>query len=42
VPERWRGSVVEDKALGERLIARDRSVVQRRIAVCRANPGERR
>ncbi len=42
VPERWRASVVEDRALGERLIARDRSVVQRRIAVCRVNPGERR
>jgi S-adenosylmethionine-diacylglycerol 3-amino-3-carboxypropyl transferase len=39
VPERWRGFVVEDRALGERLIARDRSVVQRRIAVCRVNPG---
>jgi len=42
VPERWRAFVVEDRALGERLIARDRSVVQRRIAVCRVNPGDRR
>jgi len=42
VPERWRAFVVEDRALGERLIARDRSVVQRRIAVCRVNSGERR
>jgi S-adenosylmethionine:diacylglycerol 3-amino-3-carboxypropyl transferase len=42
VPERWRALVVEDRALGERLIARDRSVVQRRIAVCRVNSGERR
>jgi len=39
VPERWRASVVEDRALGERLIARDRAVVQRRIAVCRVKPG---
>ena len=41
VPDRWRASVVEDRALGERLIARDRSVVQRRIAVCRVNRGGR-
>ncbi len=39
VPERWRAFVAEDRALGERLIARDRSVVQRRIAVCRVNHG---
>jgi S-adenosylmethionine:diacylglycerol 3-amino-3-carboxypropyl transferase len=39
VPDRWREIVVEDRALGERLIARDRAVVQRRIAVCRVNPG---
>ncbi|HEV8448275.1 MAG TPA: DUF3419 family protein [Gemmatimonadaceae bacterium] len=39
VPERWREFVVEDRALGERLIARDRAVVQRRIAVCRVNAG---
>jgi S-adenosylmethionine-diacylglycerol 3-amino-3-carboxypropyl transferase len=37
VPERWRGVVVEDRALGEEMIARDRAVVQRRIAVCRVN-----
>jgi S-adenosylmethionine-diacylglycerol 3-amino-3-carboxypropyl transferase len=42
VPERWRAFVIEDRACGERLIVRDRSVVQRRIAVCRVNPGERR
>ena len=42
VPDRWRAVVVEDRAVGERLIARDRSVVQRRIAVCRVNPGGRR
>ena len=34
VPERWRDRFVEDKGRGELLIARDRSVVQRRIAVC--------
>ncbi len=41
VPDRWRAFVVEDRALGERLIARDRSVVQRRIAACRVNGGGR-
>jgi S-adenosylmethionine-diacylglycerol 3-amino-3-carboxypropyl transferase len=35
VPARWRDVVVEDRAAGERLMARDRSIVQRRIAVCR-------
>lgn len=35
VPERWRDVVVEDRAAGEALISRDRSAVQRRIAVCR-------
>lgn len=35
VPARWRGAVVEDAEYGRRLIARDRSLVQRRIAVCR-------
>ena len=39
VPKRWREIVVEDRALGERLIARDRAVVQRRIAVCRVRSG---
>jgi S-adenosylmethionine-diacylglycerol 3-amino-3-carboxypropyl transferase len=38
VPERWRGAVVEDRVLGEAMIARDRAVVQRRIAVCRVKP----
>ena len=38
VPERWRATVVEDRARGEALIARDRSAVQRRIAVCRIEP----
>ena len=42
VPARWKRSVVEDRALGDRLIARDRAVVQRRIAVCRVKPVERR
>ena len=35
VPARWRSVVVEDAEYGRRLIARDRSLVQRRIAVCR-------
>jgi S-adenosylmethionine-diacylglycerol 3-amino-3-carboxypropyl transferase len=35
VPARWRSVVVEDRAAGERMMPRDRSVVQRRIAVCR-------
>ncbi len=34
VPERWRDRVVEDRARGEALILRDRSLLQRRIAVC--------
>jgi S-adenosylmethionine-diacylglycerol 3-amino-3-carboxypropyl transferase len=38
VPQRWRGAVVEDRVLGEAMIARDRAVVQRRIAVCRVKP----
>jgi S-adenosylmethionine-diacylglycerol 3-amino-3-carboxypropyl transferase len=38
VPERWRESVVENRALGEQMITRDRAVVQRRIAICRVNP----
>jgi S-adenosylmethionine-diacylglycerol 3-amino-3-carboxypropyl transferase len=38
VPERWREAVVEDRAWGEALIARDRSAVQRRIAVCHVRP----
>lgn len=35
VPPRWRRVIVEDVEYGERLIARDRSLVQRRMAVCR-------
>lgn len=35
VPQRWRHAIVEDVAVGEALIARDRSMMQRRIAVCR-------
>lgn len=34
VPDRWQNVVVEDRAWGEALIGRDRSAVQRRIAVC--------
>jgi len=37
VPERFRDIVVEDRALGERLTPRDRSVVLRRVAICRIN-----
>ena len=40
VPERWRSRIVEDRAAGERLMLRDRAVVQRRFAICRVNPGE--
>ena len=38
VPDRWRDKVVEDRARGDALIARDRSAVQRRIAVCDIHP----
>jgi S-adenosylmethionine:diacylglycerol 3-amino-3-carboxypropyl transferase len=38
VPARFRRLVVEDRALGDELTARDRSVVQRRFAMCRVNP----
>ncbi len=34
VPERWRSVIVEDRARGERMMWRDRSVVQRRFAFC--------
>lgn len=36
VPRRWRHEIVEDRALGETLLERDRSLVNRRFAVCRA------
>jgi len=39
VPARWREVIVEDRAWGEALIARDRSLMQRRIAVCRIRKG---
>lgn len=35
VPDRWQAVVVEDRTWGDALILRDRSAVQRRIAVCR-------
>jgi S-adenosylmethionine-diacylglycerol 3-amino-3-carboxypropyl transferase len=35
VPPRWREVIVEDAEYGERLIARDRSLVQYRFVVCR-------
>lgn len=38
VPERWRERVVEDRAVGEALFSLDRSLVNRRFAVCRVNP----
>jgi S-adenosylmethionine-diacylglycerol 3-amino-3-carboxypropyl transferase len=34
VPQRWRAQVVVDVPLGDKLIAQDRSLCQRRIAVC--------
>lgn len=34
VPQRWRGVVVEDRELGAELTPLDRSLCQRRIAVC--------
>lgn len=34
IPQRWREAVREDVALGERLISGDRSMLQRRIAIC--------
>jgi S-adenosylmethionine:diacylglycerol 3-amino-3-carboxypropyl transferase len=34
VPEKWRAQVIEDRPRGEALITADRSLVQRRIAVC--------
>jgi S-adenosylmethionine-diacylglycerol 3-amino-3-carboxypropyl transferase len=34
VPARWRDAIVEDRPRGEALIRRDRSLVQRRLAVC--------
>lgn len=35
LPARWAGIVAEDAALGEQLIAGDRSAVQRRFVICR-------
>ncbi len=40
VPERWRAVIMEDRAAGDALIRRDRSGVQRRIAVCRIESAE--
>lgn len=37
VPSRWRGVLVEERDHGERLIARDRSLVQYRFVVCRVS-----
>jgi S-adenosylmethionine-diacylglycerol 3-amino-3-carboxypropyl transferase len=34
IPERWKRVIVECRGYGERLIARDRSMVQRRVVVC--------
>lgn len=42
VPSRFRGLVREDRARGEELTKRDRSVVARRIAVCRVAREARR
>lgn len=35
VPAKWREVVIEDRARGEAMLARDRSLVNRRFAVCR-------
>jgi S-adenosylmethionine:diacylglycerol 3-amino-3-carboxypropyl transferase len=37
VPSRWRNVLVEERDYGERLIARDRSLVQYRFVVCRVS-----
>jgi S-adenosylmethionine-diacylglycerol 3-amino-3-carboxypropyl transferase len=34
VPPRFRDVIVEDRARGERLMARDRALVNRRLAIC--------
>lgn len=39
VPPQWRGVIVEDTARGDALVARDRSMMQRRIAVCHVMKG---
>ncbi|MCA1691994.1 MAG: DUF3419 family protein, partial [Actinobacteria bacterium] len=39
VPDRWRQVVIEDRPLGDEMIGRDRSAVQRRVAVCRVRVG---
>jgi len=39
VPARWRDVIVEDRARGEAMSRRDRSLVQRRFAVCRVEKG---
>lgn len=41
VPARWRATIVEDRARGESLLPRDRSMVNRRFAVCRVVKGDR-
>ena len=41
VPSRFRNIIVEDRARGEEMIQRDRSAVQRRIAICRVQPETR-
>jgi S-adenosylmethionine-diacylglycerol 3-amino-3-carboxypropyl transferase len=38
VPPRWRDVVREDRALGEELMRQDRSLCQRRFAVCEVRP----
>lgn len=35
VPARWRDAIVEDRARGDALFAQDRSLVNRRFAICR-------
>jgi S-adenosylmethionine-diacylglycerol 3-amino-3-carboxypropyl transferase len=40
VPLRWQSTVVEDRERGEVLSRRDRSAVQRRLAVCHIDPAQ--
>jgi S-adenosylmethionine-diacylglycerol 3-amino-3-carboxypropyl transferase len=41
VPPRWQDVIVEDRERGERLIRQDRSMMQRRLAVCRVRSDRR-
>ena len=41
VPARWQDVIVEDRERGQRLIEQDRSMLQRRLAVCRIRSDHR-